>query len=176
MTLLINKFIRSNRPLFLNINIQSLNSKYEKLKNCILSLTNNNIQIDLIALQETWSIKHPQLLDIPGFQQLVYKNRSRGRGGGVGFYIRNGLTYSVNNELSVFVDKVVESLTLDITFIHNNAMKQCTVTNIYSTGHPQLQRVNLQMNKLTIFTKNLKIYSLNLAIIRVMPMCSWTQI
>ena len=39
-------------------------------------MTNNNIQIDLIALQETWSIKHPQLLDIPGFQQLVYKNRS----------------------------------------------------------------------------------------------------
>ena len=101
-SLFITKFSRSNRPLFLNINIQSLNSKYEKLKNFILSMTNNNIQIDLIALQETWSIKHPQLLDIPGFQQLVYKNRSRDRGGGVGFYIRNGLTYSVNNELSVF--------------------------------------------------------------------------
>ena len=78
----INKFKNSHHPLFLNINIQSLNSKYEKLKNFILTLSNNNIQIDLIAMQETWFIKHPQLLDIPGFQPLIFTNRKRGRGGG----------------------------------------------------------------------------------------------
>ena len=40
-------------PIFLSINIQSLNSKHEKLKNFILSLTNRGIQIDFIAIQET---------------------------------------------------------------------------------------------------------------------------
>ena len=79
---IIKKFSGSSRPLFLNINIQSLNSKYEKLKNFVLSLTNKNIQIDLISLQETWTIKHPQLLVIPGFQPLIFTNRMRGRGGG----------------------------------------------------------------------------------------------
>ena len=57
---IISKFSNSNRPLFLNINIQSLQSKHEKLKNFILTLVNKNVQVDLIALQETWTIKHPQ--------------------------------------------------------------------------------------------------------------------
>ena len=60
---IISKFSGSNKPLFLNINIQSLNSKFEKLKNFILNLTNNNVMIDMIglALQETWLIKYPHL-------------------------------------------------------------------------------------------------------------------
>ena len=125
------KFANSTRPLFLNINIQSLNSKHEKLKNFILSLTNKNIQIDLISLQETWAIKQPQLLDIPGFQPLIFTNRKRGRGGGVGFYLRNGISYKVNKENSVFIDKIFESLSLDISFTSNSSLKQLSVTNIY---------------------------------------------
>ena len=103
---IIKKFANSTRPLFLNINIQSLNSKHEKLKNFILSLTNKNIQIDLISLQETWAIKQPQLLDIPGFQPLIFTNRKRGKGGGVGFYLRNGINYSVNKENSLFTNLI----------------------------------------------------------------------
>ena len=75
----------NSAPFMLSLNIQSLNnSKFEKLKNFILSLTNKNIQIviDLIALQETWTIKHPQLLAIPGFQPLIFTNRKKGRGVG----------------------------------------------------------------------------------------------
>ena len=128
---IIKKFANSTRPLFLNINIQSLNSKHEKLKNFILSLTNKNIQIDLISLQETWAIKQPQLLDIPGFQPLIFTNRKRGKGGGVGFYLRNGINYSVNKENSLFLDKIFESLSLDISFTSNNCFKQLSVTTIY---------------------------------------------
>ena len=131
MPSIIKKFSNTCRPLFLNINIQSLNSKYEKLKNFIISLTNKNVSIDLISLQETWTIKHPRLLDIPGFQPLIFSNRLRGRGGGVGFYIRNGINYTINNDLSVFVDKTFESLTLDLSFTTNNSIKHLTVTNIY---------------------------------------------
>ena len=141
----INKFKNSHHPLFLNINIQSLNSKYEKLKNFILTLSNNNIQIDLIAMQETWYIKHPQLLDIPGFQPLIFTNRKRGRGGGVGFYVRNGINFSINKELSVSIDKVFESLTIDITCSQNNKLKNLTVSNIYRSpslleGQPALEQ------------------------------------
>ena len=125
---IIRKFSSHNSPLFLNINIQSLQSKHEKLKNLILTLVNKNVQIDLIALQETWTIKHPQLLDIPGFQPLIFTNRKRGRGGGVGFYIRSGINYTINNELSVFIDKTFESLTLDISYSNN---RQCSISNIY---------------------------------------------
>ncbi len=46
-------------PLFLSINIQSLNSKYEELRTQILELQNQKIQIDVVAIQETWEICQP---------------------------------------------------------------------------------------------------------------------
>ena len=144
---IIKRFSGSSRPLFLNINIQSLNSKYEKLKNFVLSLTNKNIQIDLISLQETWTIKHPQLLAIPGFQPLIFTNRMRGRGGGVGFYIRNGINFTINKDLSVFTDKIFESLTLNLSFTCNNKLKQLSVSSIYRSPSPlNGQTANEQMD------------------------------
>ena len=132
----ISKFSGSAKPLFLNINIQSLNSKFEKLKNFVLSLINGNVHVDIIALQETWCIKHPDLLDIPGFQPLIFRNRKRGRGGGIGYYIRNGISYSVNVDLSPFVDKIFESLSLDISYTYGDNQKQFTVSNIYRSPSP----------------------------------------
>ena len=81
----INKFKTSPKPLFLSINVQSLSSKYEKLKNLIQTLGINGLSVDIIALQETWTIKYPQLLTIPGYQNLFYLNRQKGRGGGSDF-------------------------------------------------------------------------------------------
>ena len=128
---LIKNFKNSGKPIFLNINIQSLNSKFEKLSNFILSLTNSGVVIDLIAMQETWKIRDPSLLSIPGFQPLVYKCRSKGRGGGVGFYIRNGINYKIIENLSPFKDKIFESLTLEITQQHNNTTKHYLACSIY---------------------------------------------
>ena len=81
---LITKFKTSDKSLFLNLNVQSLNSKFERLKSFILNLTNNGLLIDIIAMQETWTIRYPNLLSIPGFQPLIYTNRNKGRGGGSG--------------------------------------------------------------------------------------------
>ena len=81
----LNKFRNSDKPIFLNLNVQSLMSKHEKLKDFIVRLTNNGLQIDVIALQETWNVKDTNLVAIPGFQKLVFCNRKTGRGGGVGF-------------------------------------------------------------------------------------------
>ena len=124
-------FNHCNKPLFININIQSLLSKYEKLKNLILSITNKGIVIDIIAIQETWSIKYPHLLSIPGFQPLVFANRSKGRGGGVGFYVRNGLNFKVIDSLSPYHDKLFETLTIEITYTSDNRAKHYLATSLY---------------------------------------------
>jgi len=54
-------------PIYLSVNIQSLNSKFEQLKEQILDLQNQNLKVDAIAIQETWEIKYPDTLTIPGF-------------------------------------------------------------------------------------------------------------
>jgi len=78
----ISKFARSKKPIYLSLNIQSLMSKYELLKSAIMELTAAHVPIDVIALQETWSIKYPDLVNIPGFQSIIFSDRAHMRGGG----------------------------------------------------------------------------------------------
>jgi hypothetical protein len=103
-------------PIFLNLNIQSLNAKHEKLKDIILRLANKKIFPDVIALQETWQIKYANLLELPGYQKIVYANRNVGRGGGVGFFVKNGVSFkTITPPFRSFVDKTFESLTIELT-------------------------------------------------------------
>ena len=81
-TSLINKFKNSLSPIYLSLNVQSLASKYEKLKNFILELSKGGVLVEAVAIQETWQIINPDLFQIPGFK-LFYKTRAFSRGGGV---------------------------------------------------------------------------------------------
>ena len=111
---LIYKFKNSNKPLFLSVNIQSLSSKFDSLKEILATFEKNKIYIIAVALQEIWALPHPDLLNIPHFN-LFSKQRMVGRGGGVGFYIREGLSAKIINELSPFRDKIFECITIQIT-------------------------------------------------------------
>ena len=115
-----------NDPLFLSINIQSLNSKYEKLIEFINELTRLKLNIVSIALQEVWAVPYPDFLKIPHFE-LILKQRDRGRGGGVGFYIRNDLPKKIINNLSPFIEGVLECLTVEITL----SKKKILLTSFY---------------------------------------------
>jgi exonuclease III len=55
------------------------------------------------------------------------------RGGGVGFYIRNGLTVEVIENLSPFENKIIEALTIKITYSDS---KIVYLTSIYRSNGP----------------------------------------
>ncbi len=52
------------------------------------------IPIDIIILQETWEIKFPNLLTIPGYQNIVYRTREGMRGGGVGIFVKTHFCFN----------------------------------------------------------------------------------
>jgi hypothetical protein len=81
------KFAKTKKPLYLSINIQSLLSKHESLKAFAVNLLSKQVPVDVIALQEIWSVNYSELVHIPGFQPLIYTSRAGVRGGGIGFYI-----------------------------------------------------------------------------------------
>ena len=89
-------------PCYISLNVQSLNSKYESLKDYIIKLISKNDNIEIIALQEVWQIQHIDLISIPGFHPLVCSQRGGMRGGGVGFYIKNNISFDIVPELSPF--------------------------------------------------------------------------
>ncbi len=56
------------------------------------------------------------------------------RGGGVGFYIRNGLNFKVIDNLSPFENKIIESLTLQISYPEKT--KPVLLTSVYRSNGP----------------------------------------
>jgi len=76
------KYAKSRKPLFISVNIQSLMSKHDQLKLLINDLCVSHVPIDVIALQETWSIGLPELVHLPGFQPIIFSERVGRRGGG----------------------------------------------------------------------------------------------
>jgi len=89
----------AHTDLILGLNVQSLQSKFENLKTFLLEISKNN-NISILALQETWNIPHPNLINMPGFK-FVYSGRKCSRGGGVGFFVRDSLNFKKIDNLSI---------------------------------------------------------------------------
>jgi len=152
-------------PVFISINVQSLNSKHTNLNDLVCELINRGVNIEVIALQEIWSISNPESLDITGFHPLIFKQRVGMRGGGVGFYIKNNISWQIVEECSPFQNKIIESLTLSLTLSNNNKMLVSSVyrsngvlLNVTSTD--QLLQFNNAFNDLlaTLSVKNIVSY------------------
>jgi hypothetical protein len=80
-------------------------SKFDALKSFVHDLSISCIPVNVIAIQETWSIFYPELVHLPGFQPIVFSGRTGMGGGRVGFYIREGLHFKKINDLSTFHEK-----------------------------------------------------------------------
>jgi exonuclease III len=124
------EFVKAT-PLYISINIQSLQSKFNDLCSLISEFAEKNIDIDVIALQEVWDIRYPELFSIPGYKPLICKTRRGMRGGGVGFYVKDYLNAHILDELSLFENKILESLTIKITYPDN---KSVIVTSVYRSN------------------------------------------
>ena len=110
---ILDKFANNKNLLFLSLNLQSLQSKFFELSTFANILQNRQILVDIIGLQEVWSIgSNIDSLDIPGFQRLIFKSRSLNKGGGVGFYVRS----KIIEEPSVFQDGIFESICIELGY------------------------------------------------------------
>jgi len=142
-----------NSPVYINLNVQSLNSKHANLNEYVSELIAKGLNIEIIALQEIWTIDHPQLLNIEGFHPLIYKQRAGMRGGGVGFYIKNSISFEIIEDCSPFENKILESITLLLSLSNKSKIY---VTSVYRSNGPlpnisandQMQRFSLSFNDL----------------------------
>ena len=84
----------------MHINIHSLPSKFDQLKEIIVKLKLNNTQIDFILLCETFlNDENADMYQIPGYS-FIQKNRKIKSKGGVGIYISNQYTYIERPDLT----------------------------------------------------------------------------
>lgn len=74
---------------------------------------------------------HIELVQIPNYS-FIHHQRSSCRGGGVGFYIRNSISYRIIDELSQFIDEVFESLTIEAKI----CKRTYHLTSLYRSHNP----------------------------------------
>ncbi len=96
--------------------------------NCIICSISCFLWIALYAVCRIY----PELVHIPGFQPIVFSGRTGMRGGGVGFYIRDGLNFEKLGNLSPFHEKTFECLTIELQYPN----KKIIVSNIYRSPNP----------------------------------------
>jgi exonuclease III len=118
-------------PLLISLNIQSLQSKFSNLLQFINELNSVKLNVDVIALQETWKVPHVDQFTIPGFHPLVYADRKGSRGGGVGFYIKSSLKFTILNNFPS-LPKVFENIVIDIQYPNQHLLLSC----IYRSPNP----------------------------------------
>jgi hypothetical protein len=95
--------------------------------------SSKNIQVEAIALQEVWDVRYTELFPLPGFKPLLCKKRRDMRGGGVGFYIKEHLNAEILEELSPFENKIIEALTIKLTYPDK---KSILLTSVYRSNGP----------------------------------------
>ena len=91
-----------NQLFISHFNIRSLNKNFDKFH---LFSNRLNYEHSIIGLSETWLKKTSpsSLFTMDGFK-LITKNRTSKKGGGVGFYVRNNLDYTLLEECSLMTE------------------------------------------------------------------------
>ena len=115
----------------LSLNIQSLPAKYNELNDMLNKLSASNFSPEVICLQEIWQINDPSLFPLSNFQTLEFNTRTNARGGGVGIFVKNNIVYNVLNQYSVFLDRIFESLFIEITDDNN---QKIVIGSVYRPG------------------------------------------
>ena len=128
----IQKYSNTTTPLILSLNIRSLSSNFTELMQLINNMEKNNISIYAIVLQETWNIKYTDLLTIPGFYKIHLKLRTFSNGGGVGIYVKEGVSNKIVEVENSYREKIFESITIEMSSGSNKIF----ISNIYRSPSP----------------------------------------
>ncbi len=75
------------------------------------------------------------------------------RGGGVGFYIKDHLNAQVIDELSLFENKIIEALTIKLSYPDKKILSSVYRSNGPIPNVTQNQQIEIFLNKVPMFRK-----------------------
>ena len=112
----------------LSLNIQSIGSKFTQFKDFHDELSSNKCNFDIYAFQEVYSIVDADFYQLENYHQIQFKTRSISKGGGVAYYISKSFQFEILDELSIFQERIFESLFIKVSL---NANSNIIIGNIY---------------------------------------------
>jgi exonuclease III len=135
----------------ISINIQSLQSKFAEFSEFIDNLCSKNCNPDIIALQELWHLHDPDIFSLKGYHKLLFKSRGNlTQGGGVGLYISEKLKFINRPDLSIFTDKIFESIFIELVL---PGRKNIVIGSLYRPNSAYTNMTSTE--QLTVFNDSL---------------------
>ena len=119
--------LSSEKFTVLSLNIQSLPSKFSEFTD-LLSQFPPDKTPDVVCIQETWKIIDNSFFPLINYHPLETNTRQVSRGGGVGIYVKENLSFKVLKNYSIFYERIFESLFVEITFENG---KKIIVGSVY---------------------------------------------
>jgi hypothetical protein len=133
------EYKNNGKFLVMSLNIQSLNSKFNDLRQLVSNMLYHNCAPDIICLQEIWQIPYTALLSIPNYFPLeCLMTHNQVQGGGVGIY------YRILKEQSIMFDKVFESIFAEVITANK---KKYLIGSIYRPGNHSSMSQSEQFNQ-----------------------------
>ena len=108
------KNLSSGKFTVLSLNIQSLPAKFLEFSDLISQFDNDSTP-DIICIQETWKIVDNSFFPLANYHPIETNTRTIARGGGVGIYVRENLSFKVLKQYSIFYERIFESLFIEVS-------------------------------------------------------------
>ena len=130
-----------------HINCQSINAHWDELHDLVRNISTQKYSVDVIGLSEVFKIHQNINYDMDGYHPIEYNIRSDKNGrGGVAMYVKDSIDFKKQDDLSVFIPHVIESIFMEIQNSHNE------VTIVGTVYRPNTQ----PLADLDIFLTNIK--------------------
>jgi len=98
---------------YFHLNCRSLSSNWDSFQNLLCEMHGDNFKFDIIGISEIFDCSRDDRLHLPGYHDLITRTRQDSIRGGVGLFISNHITYSIREDLSVFIPHIYESLFIE---------------------------------------------------------------
>ena len=115
----------------LSLNIQSLPAKFTEFAEFLSEFPDYNSCPEVICIQETWQVSDNSLFPLTNYHPLETNLRHTARGGGVGLYIKQNLSYKILKNYSIFLERIFESLFVEVSLASG---KKIIIGTVYRPG------------------------------------------
>ena len=139
---------------FFSLNCRSLSAHWDDFKDLVVDITKPSFDLDIIGLSEIFKINNE--FNLPGYHDFIHSNRPEGddNRGGVGFFIKDEINYTVRSDLSIFIPHVIETLFIEITKNHG---KPNIVGIIYRPNSPPLASIDVFQDHLSMILNKINL-------------------
>ena len=109
------KNLDSGKFTVLSLNIQSLPAKFNEFSELMTEFPSFESCPEIICLQETWNVVDNSVFPLANYHPLITNLRRSARGGGVGMYIKENLSFKILSKFSIFVERIFESVFIEVS-------------------------------------------------------------